>query len=70
MYGGPGLVSGIAAMALYVGTGTDLCTNTFSTSISVSEIAQKYLSESTHPIGSTRLMQIITQSSLDTASMT
>ena len=70
MYGGPGLVSGIAAMALYVGTGSNLCAKTFATSISVSEIVQKYLSESTHPIGSTRLMQIITQSSLDTASMT
>ena len=64
MLGGPGSVSGIAEMAPYAGTGSDLCTNAFATSVTISEIYQKYFGESTHPIGSTRLMQIMTQLSL------
>ena len=70
VWGGPRPVSGISEMAPYAGTGSDVCTKAFATSVSVSDHVQKYLGESTHPIGSTRLMQIITQSSLDTASMT
>ena len=50
-------------MAPYAGTGIDLCTNAFATYVSVFKIAQKYLGESPHPLGITRFMQIITQSS-------
>ena len=39
MYGGPGPVSVIAETAPYAGTGSDLCTNAFATSVSVYEIA-------------------------------
>ena len=61
VWGGPRPVSGISKMVPYAGTGSDVCTKAFTTFISVSENAQKYLGESIHPIGSTRLMQIITQ---------
>ena len=67
VWGGPGPVSGVSEMAPYAGTGSDVCTKSFATSVSVSENAQKYLGESTHPTGSTRSMQIIIQSSLDAA---
>ena len=62
VWGGPGPVSGISEMAPYAGTGNNVCTKAFATSESVSEKAQKYLGESTHPIDSTRFVQIITQS--------
>ena len=70
VWGGPGPVSGISKMAPYAGTGSNVCTNEFAKCVSVSDIAQKYSGESTHPIGSTRLMQIITQSSLAAAGTT
>ena len=63
VWGGPGPVSGIAKMAPCAGTGSDVCINAFAASVSVSENAQKYLGDSTHPIGSTKSMQIINQSS-------
>ena len=62
--GGTGPVSGISKIAPCAGTGRDVCTKAFATSVSVSDNAQKYLGESTYTIGSMRLMQIITQSSL------
>ena len=62
--GGPRPVSGIAKMAPYAGTGSNVCTKAFATSVSVSDHVQKYLGESTHPIGSTRSMHIIKQFSL------
>ena len=61
MWGRPGLVSSVVAMAPYVGTGGDLCTNAFAPSVSFFEIAQKYLGDSTHPVKSTRLMQMMMQ---------
>ena len=61
MWVGPGPVSGILVMALYPGTGSDMCTRAFVTSISVSENAQKNLGESTHPIGSTISMHMMRQ---------
>ena len=65
VWGGPGLVSGIAKMAPYAGAGSNVCTKAFAMPVSVYDHAQKYLGDSTHPIGSMRLMQIITQSPND-----
>ena len=70
VWGGPRPVSGIAEMVPYAGTGSDVCTKAFAMSVSVSENAQKYLGESTHPINRTRSMQIIMQSSSDATGMT
>ena len=70
VWGGPGPVSYIYEMAPYAGTGSDVCTKAFATSVSISENAQKYLGESTQPIGSTRSMHIITQSSSDATGTT
>ena len=41
------------------GTGINVCTRAFATSISVSENAQNNLGETIHPIGSTISIQII-----------
>ena len=62
---GPGPVFGIYKMSPYDVTGSDVCTKAFATSVSVSDHEKKCLGEVTHPIGSTRSMQIITRSSSD-----
>ena len=70
VWGVPIPVSEILTMALYYGAGINLCTRAFATPISVSENAKKNLSESTHPIVSTRLMQMIMQLSSAADGMT
>ena len=56
-------------MAQYAGTVSNFYTNEFANSVSVSDIAQKYLGESTHPIDRMSLMQIIMQLSSAAADM-
>ena len=63
MCGGGCPVLGILAMAPQVGMGSSVSTRTFATSFNISDKAQKKLGESNHPIGRTRLMQIMMQSS-------
>ena len=63
VWGGPGPVSWILAISQYPGTGSDMQTRVFATSVSVSENAKKKLGESTHTIGSTRSTQMTMQSS-------
>ena len=64
VWGGPGPVSGMLVIALHPGTGSYVCTRVFATSFNVSDNVQKNLGESTHPIGSTRSIQMMMQSSL------
>ena len=62
MWGIPIPVSGIFTMSPYSGTRRDVCMKKFSTSVSVSDNANKNLVDFTHPISSTRSMNITMQS--------
>ena len=70
MFGGTGLVFGILEMSPYPSTGSDMFTSVFATSVIVSENVQKYLGDSTYPIGSTILMQMMMQFSWSADVMT
>ena len=54
----------VFVVALYLGTGSNVLIMVLTTSVSISDKVRKNLVYSTHPIGITRLMRMMMQSSL------